>query len=115
MSKSKQHSKPRWTATIANETIANWKKSKLSQTAFCRREEISLSTLNYWIRKTGRTSRSSRKNQSFMEIETTLPPLATPSISPIELVTPSGLQVRLASGFSSDDLSRALSVLSESC
>ena len=114
---SEQPIKPRWTAETANHMITRWKKSGLSQAAFCRREEIALYTFNYWMRKTGRSSRKSRnqKKQNFLEIKNPRGRI-TSHDSPIELVTPSGYQLNLSSGFSSDDLHRILSALkTEAC
>jgi len=105
--------KRRWNAASAPELIASWKKSGLSQAAFCRRERISLSTLSYWIRKIGKSSRKARSKQSFVELAPSMSPSTL--APPIELVTPSGFQLRLSSGFLIDDLQRTLTVLKSSC
>jgi len=115
MSESQHPIKPRWTLAIATEMIGKWKRSRLSRAAFCRREEIALYTLSYWIRKTGRSSRSSLKNPGFVEVKNIVRPTAT-HCPPIELVTPSGFQLTLPAGFSAGDFQRTLSVLkSSSC
>jgi transposase-like protein len=103
---------PRWTPGIAKKMITGWKRSGLSQAAFCRREAISLSTLNYWIRKTRQSKRKARKHEKphFVEVkDTRLPSFAQHPV--MELATPSGYRLSLPSGFSADDLHRALSAL----
>ena len=106
---------PRWTPGIAKNMITNWKKSGLSQAAFCRREAIALSTLNYWIRKTGRSKRKPRKQQKQNFVEVKKPQRPLPSHhSSIELVTPPGFKITLPSGFSGGDLQQVLSALKTS-
>jgi len=48
--------------------VANWRRSGLSQTRFCRAHDIKQSTLSYWIRRLGPLSAQPAVRPNFIEI-----------------------------------------------
>jgi len=105
--------KKRFNKETGGRLVSRWKESGLSQAAFCERESMSLSTLIYWRRKTSVAVSRSQSNAHFVELDSA--PVSSPSRPPVEIVTPSGFQIRLSAGFSGEDLQRALQVVNASC
>lgn len=78
-----------------------------SLAAVARDHGLNYSTLHSWKRKlTGAARRVAAKQPSFAEVKVTGSPAAL-----LELQTPQGFTVRLASGFAAEDLRRILESL----
>ena len=76
--------------------LAAWRDSGLSQAAYCRRQDISLSSFGYWRGKRDAVPAS----------PALLPLVVSPvpsSMDRIEVTLPNGLQVRLPSGSDAAD------------
>ena len=107
--------------------LGAWERSGLTQSAFCRREGISLSTFHWWKRRlaadgkaSARVGRSEQRGESFVEVR---PPqsavahvdLVAP-ITPIyEVVLPGGRSIRVGERFDSDVLSRLIAAVEAAC
>ena len=75
--------------------------------AVARRHGLNYSTLHSWKRKlTGATPRAVAKKPAFAEVKVTAGLAAV-----LELQTPDGFTVRLASGFAAEDLRQILASL----
>ena len=87
--------------------IAGWNSSGLSQRAYCERESISVSSLQWWLRKLRTVERTD--TASFVPVEVSVREGACGE--PIEVVLLSGRRLRLAAPRSETELARLVRLL----
>lgn len=94
------------------DTVARWKASDLTQTVFCSRERIPLSTLRYWChRLKARNGHGGRRRRpSFLSVRVL--DSIRPASTPFEIALPGGRVVRVPSDFDPEALRKLLSALS---
>lgn len=86
----------------ARRLLAESKRPGSSLAAVARHHGLNYATLHSWKRKlTGAARRAAAKKPSFAKVNVTASPAAV-----LELQTPEGFTVRLASGFAAEDLRR---------
>jgi len=90
-----------------NRHIEGWRASGLSQRAYCEREAISVSTLQWRLRKSRAVQRPI--TPSFVPVEVAVPERACPD--PIEVVLLSGRRLRLTAPRSETELARLVRLL----
>ena len=91
----------------ARRLLTESKQPGSSLAAVARHHGLNYATLHSWKRKlTGAARRVAAKQPSFAEVKVTAGPAAV-----LELQTPEGYTVRLASGFAGEDLRRILASL----
>jgi hypothetical protein len=93
--------------------IDRWETSGLSQKAFAEKEKIPYTTLLYWRRRLGKTTRGRVRKPAAM----TLAPVRIVPDGPrsgraFELRTSSGLSISVPHGFDEAELRRLLAALS---
>ena len=91
--------------------IAAWKKSGLSQKAYCEREQIGFSSFKN--QKNAFTDRQEKKFVNFIRVNPDIPPMKAAIIessSQFEIVLPNGIQVVVSSPFESHQLKLVLQV-----
>ena len=105
-------------AEAMKQAIALWQASGLSKYAFCKREKIDRTTLNYWLVKYGfklnkplrsgsKVSKSKNKSKSsFVSVHVNEQAQSEPFDLPqeIELEYPNGVKLRLPSDLSHEQL-----------
>jgi transposase-like protein len=92
---------------VARQLLAESKQPGSSLAAVARDHGLNYSTLHSWKRKlSGAARRVAAKKPSFAEVKVTASPAAV-----LELHTPEGFTIRLASGFAAEDLRRILESL----
>ena len=87
--------------------VESWKASGLSQRAYCEREAISVSSLQWWLRRSRAVERPS--TPSFVPVEVSVREAAC--TEPIEVVLLSGRRLRLAAPRSETELARLVRLL----
>jgi len=94
-------------AAAARRLLAESKRPGSTLAAVARRHGLHYSTLHAWKRKLTSVARQcAAKKPSFAEVKVTAGPAAV-----LELQTPQGFTLRLASGFAAEDLRRILESL----
>ena len=76
--------------TLWQERIASWRRSGLSQKAWCERERITLSTLGYWLKKLRGTVKSDNA------------PEIAPHFIPVALMTTGSVTIRIDNAMTID-------------
>jgi transposase len=107
--------------------LGAWERSGLTQSAFCRREGIALSTFHWWKRRlatdgkaSARVGRPGQPEESFIEVRpprsaVALVDLVAP-ISPVyEVVLPGGRSIRVGERFDPEALSRLIATVEAAC
>jgi hypothetical protein len=74
--------------------LAAWRDSGLSQAAYCRQQDVSLSSFGYWRGKFGAAPSPSPSPSPPALLPIVVSPVPT-SMDRIEVALPNGLQVRL--------------------
>ena len=91
--------------------IAEWERSKLSQTKFCKARDLSYASFTYWRTKfRARTNKKTEKR--FIPVRTTTLGKPTAAQSPgLLLYLPSGVTLRVGDDTSAQTLSMVLGLL----
>lgn len=90
-----------------NRHIEGWRSSGLSQRAYCEREAIALSSLQWWLRK--RRAADRPEPVSFVPVE--VGAVSGACEAPIEVVLLSGRRLRLSAPKSETELARLVRLL----
>lgn len=110
---------PRWRAEQARAVMTAWRESGLSRRAFAEREGLKVARLDYWAGRLRDLDRRSgieadeRERSAFVPVQIVEHGAHLPGGGPscVEIVLPSGTQLRLPEGCSPRRLGQLLEVL----